>query len=513
MITAMYTMRLTQFKPLLLFLVLYAILAPDIFNIINNVIEYKNVSSQTAIQELLVLQTGFYYNTSVFYSKNTAVILFFADQHQNATEWTCRSSNFGETLNSKALVRHTSNFALYCPWTTYFLTCPTVLKPLVFRLTVLNAIKTITIPLELPERQPRGIVSCFASMFYEQRWQTIIFIHELYAAWGIDLQVHYVQSVVGDILKLLDPFVERGLLEIRPFDIADYGLELTHKLGYMPAQATAARHQVMSHQDCFFRYRESAEFIMIADVDDLFLPMHGKTLYDEFTYWKNLNPIASAFLYDRKESFIQTSGKLDGFSFKSTLESIEITEKEIAGKSIYNPRFTETPWMHWPGINNTPVFNVPSNESNCLHLHYAYDEPNNIINKTVKIENVIDITSLFNETIIDLNAAKVNLKDLPDRSLDYSYLVGKCKGRLFAMYEYPHMLTINFPCTTATSCYYEPRNVNCSVAFRSYESDCILSNRLCAIIPLKVLPDIVARSNGCAWGNFDNYNTTLNLNI
>uniref|UniRef100_A0A7E4V620 Glycosyltransferase family 92 protein n=1 Tax=Panagrellus redivivus TaxID=6233 RepID=A0A7E4V620_PANRE len=147
----------------------------------------------------------------------------------------------------------------------------------------------------------------------------------------------------------------------------------------MPAQATAARHQVMSHQDCFFRYRESAEFIMVADVDDLFLPMHGKTLYDEFTYWKNLNPLASAFLYDRKETFIQTSGKLDGFSFKSTFESIEITEKEIDGKSIYNPRYTETPWMHWPGVNNTPVFNVPSNDSHCLHLHYAYDEPNNIV--------------------------------------------------------------------------------------------------------------------------------------
>uniref|UniRef100_A0A7E4ZUD4 Glycosyltransferase family 92 protein n=1 Tax=Panagrellus redivivus TaxID=6233 RepID=A0A7E4ZUD4_PANRE len=358
----------------------------------------------------------------------------------------------------------------------------------------------ITVPLELPSRKPRYIVACYAPMFYEQRWQAITMIHELNARWGVDLQVHYVQSVVGELMTLLDPMVKRGLLEFRGLDIPDLGLAVTKKYGYNPAQSTEARHQVMALQDCYFRYRESAEFIMVSDPDDLFVPHHGNDLYDEFSYWRHLHPMASAYIFRRNISYITTSSKLEDFSVSKTLNSIKIGEMSDVGKSVYNPKYAETPWIHWPGLKKSPVFEVPESESYAIHLKYNFDEPPTISEPTKKITEVIDLSAFNNPTFINYTEARNNITDLPSSSLDYSDLITTCRMKLHTLYQIPELVIHAKVCTTITSCEIPKRDVNCTIAVRSYRTVCLPGNQLCAILPNKVLPDFVNRSDGCAWG-------------
>uniref|UniRef100_A0A7E4VEL6 Glycosyltransferase family 92 protein n=1 Tax=Panagrellus redivivus TaxID=6233 RepID=A0A7E4VEL6_PANRE len=460
-------------------------------------------SKVSQMEELLQFHTGFYYKTSTFYANNTAVLIYLADHRQNSKEWTCSSSNMTSTMESNAIISRATNFSEHCYWMTHIARCLTVDNPTAFRLTVLNATESITIPLERPDRKPRGVVSCFAPMFFEQRWQTIAMIHEMNAAWGVELQVHYVQSAVGDTLELLQPFVDRGLLEIRALDIPDLGIELTKKFGYNPAQATEARHQVISHQDCFFRYRESAEFIIITDPDEPLIPTHGNTIYSELKHWKRIRPFASAFMFPRKIAYAVTSEKIDNFSLQDTVRSIQITDLEVVGKSVYNPRYTETPWIHWPGLNVTNVFNIPS--SSCLlHVDYSYDRPHNITSFTRKLSDVVDL-SVFNNTVINYAETAKTLRDLPDHTVDYAIAIGTCKKRLHILYQYPRMSTVSLPCTTATSCEMPIRHINCTMTLRQYRKECILYNRLCAILPNKVQADFFKGTKGCAWGNLDHY--------
>uniref|UniRef100_A0A7E4UMX5 Glycosyltransferase family 92 protein n=1 Tax=Panagrellus redivivus TaxID=6233 RepID=A0A7E4UMX5_PANRE len=476
-------------------------LATMVFVVLNR---EKAVDHETAVEyfekQVIAVQTGFYYNSSVFYPDNTIVLLFFGDIKLNSTGFACVTGNETISTNTTARIRSVAAKTAICRWTTYILTCPSVMNPSNFHLTIHNLPSNITIPLELPSRKPRGIVACYAPMFYEQRWQVVTMIHELNAGFGVDFQVHYVQSVVGEVMELLDPMVKQGLLELRGLDIPDYGIELTRKLGYNPAQATEARHQVMALQDCYFRYRESAEFIMISDPDDLFLPHKGDNLYDEFSYWKNMAPTASAWTFSRNFSYIATTSRLETFSVADTLNSIYLTERSEVGKSVYNPKYAETPWIHWPGLNNTPTFVVPYGESYGVHLKYNYDEPPMKTNYTKNIAKVVDVTRFENHTFIDYNIAKATITDLADPSLEYAEWITVCRNRIHRLYQIPVLMTYPKMCTTVTSCSLPDRNVNCTVAVRSYKTKCTQDQRICAMLPDTVLSNFVKRSNGCAWG-------------
>uniref|UniRef100_A0A7E4W757 Glycosyltransferase family 92 protein n=1 Tax=Panagrellus redivivus TaxID=6233 RepID=A0A7E4W757_PANRE len=398
-------------------------------------VKLKPVEIAAIAEELLVVQTGFYYNTSVFYSGNTAVLIYHADHRQNSTDWVCITHNETDSLNSDALVRRATNNSQHCYWMTHFVICPTVVNPTKFELSVVNATSKIEIPLELPDRKPRGIVACYAPMFFEQRWESIAMTHELNAAWGVDLQVHYVQSVVGDLMKLLQPMVDLGLLEFRGLDIPNFGKALDRKLGYNPAQATEARHQVVALQDCYFRYRESAEFIMVSDPDDLFLPLHGRSIYDEFSYWKNIHPTASAFMFDRRNTYVKTATTIKDYNITENVNSMKLTDLyDIAGKSVFNPRFTETPWIHWPSINATPFVHIPRNESYLAHLSYFFDNKTPFPRgPTTNLSEIVDMSSLANLTIVNYDEERKKNHDIPHPTLGYSYLV-KLFNMVTAMY-------------------------------------------------------------------------------
>uniref|UniRef100_A0A7E4UZC6 Glycosyltransferase family 92 protein n=1 Tax=Panagrellus redivivus TaxID=6233 RepID=A0A7E4UZC6_PANRE len=135
-------------------------------------------------------------------------------------------------LTSLARIAPATYRSMCCRWTVFIARCFVLPNVFSFGIKAAYNDQVISIPIEKPEQKQRGIVACFLSMYFEQRWQLITTTHELYVAWGVDLQVDYVHSASTDLLRLLRSFVEKGFVEIRSFDITDPDNHTISKLGY-----------------------------------------------------------------------------------------------------------------------------------------------------------------------------------------------------------------------------------------------------------------------------------------
>uniref|UniRef100_A0A7E4VUT3 Glycosyltransferase family 92 protein n=1 Tax=Panagrellus redivivus TaxID=6233 RepID=A0A7E4VUT3_PANRE len=435
--------------------------------------------------------------------KLRASILFFADVETNAKKlFKIESNNNITTQLSKCEIGPVSNIDKFCPWIVFIARCNVLPGTNAVSIRKPPSTSSISVQFEIPDRKPRGIVACYAPMFFEERWHVITVAHELNAVWGVDLQVHYVQSAAGDLLRLLEPLIKKGLLEIRGIDITDFGERVKQKLGYDPVENSEFRQQIMAHQDCFFRYRESAEFIVIGDVDDVFVPTHGQSLMEEFTYWKKLHPTASGFIYARTNGHAIVSDRIHTFDYKSTIESIRQVNNsnEIAPKTVYNPKYAETPWIHWPGITKTPPIRIPHGEGLCLHVHYFYGAKHEQIPQGKNLSNFADLYLIIRNPVLNYTLAAATMKSLPTPPFPYASAIYKCYTGFSADKKLRKEGSSGKYCPTPTICSMPKRNISCTVAVRSYEMKCLNRSNLCVFVEKDKLKLVERKTGGCTFG-------------
>uniref|UniRef100_A0A7E4V894 Glycosyltransferase family 92 protein n=1 Tax=Panagrellus redivivus TaxID=6233 RepID=A0A7E4V894_PANRE len=450
----------------------------------------KPPAGKAVPENVFFVKSVYYYNTSTIYPNNTAIILFFGNLPGPPNNWHCITKNINNTINvAEAEIKPLNDITPASRWKVQTAKCEVVENALQMNFIALaDPFSNIALTTEEPIREPRGLVACFEPMFYETRWQGLIIASELYAKWGVELQVHYVHSSVGDILNLLEPFVIEKLMEIQPLNFPFIDKITAAARGFDIAETI----KTLALQDCFLRYRESATFIITGDVEEMFIPMNKGSLFDEFQFLSTLAPTAPAIAAVTAFGRVYTADMVEDFSLESTLYSITFENRNVPGNLVYNPKFAETPWIDFQSIFNA---SIDSNITN-IHLHYVYDNTTFDGNKSInapRLIDYIDLVVLFkpNRTIIDLPSVKAALNELPSYAESY---------QMMDMKSFPPRLEdCNNP-----DCEAPKQNFSCNIGIEHYSQT---GGSLAVFIPIKGIEHkyVKLQSDGCV----DNNNETF----
>uniref|UniRef100_A0A7E4UPW6 Glycosyltransferase family 92 protein n=1 Tax=Panagrellus redivivus TaxID=6233 RepID=A0A7E4UPW6_PANRE len=132
----------------------------------------------------------------------------------------------------------------------------------------------------------------------------------------------------------------------------------TYEYSDNPNEELEWRNQAGAHTDCYVKYRvslwhllESAEFIIISDIDDVLIPRHHKNYLDEFHELNVQYPWASALRYYRFNTAFQTEKEASGYSINEAVRTARLAMNQREdGKSVVKTKVVETVWIHWPAL-------------------------------------------------------------------------------------------------------------------------------------------------------------------
>uniref|UniRef100_A0A914R1A4 Glycosyltransferase family 92 protein n=1 Tax=Panagrolaimus davidi TaxID=227884 RepID=A0A914R1A4_9BILA len=279
----------------------------------------------------------------------------------------CFSENRKSSKTSYAQIRLASYPGPNCAFEFFIASCPTVSNPDYFGLTSPRTDIYVELNYDLPVRENYPVLMCYPPMVYESRWQQIIFAIEIYQYYGTDMQIQYINSAMTEIVDLLKIYEKKGFIKTENFAFVDFDDKTVSKIGINPMLELNSRNQPLALTDCLMKYRESAEFIIIADVDDILFP-ERKPFYNEFSFWSKVYSNFSAFMYYRSYAKIEVAETFEEFSFEKTIKSLKKIDVLDFGKTVYKTKNVEAAWIHWPPFKNRTTATVPPNKGRMLHV-------------------------------------------------------------------------------------------------------------------------------------------------
>lgn len=141
-------------------------------------------------------------------------------------------------------------------------------------------------------------------------------------------------------------------------------------INYLPDNFEIHNRFIQAHADCFLKYREAADFIIVSDVDDFLFPRQGSDIFTELEIMARTRPEMASFFYPRFESEIIAAKKFKDFNIAESLQSIRISDKRQTGKSIHRTSLVEAVWLHWADLkkNDAPYQKLDPADNAFIHV-------------------------------------------------------------------------------------------------------------------------------------------------
>ncbi|KAH7714656.1 Protein F13G3.3 b [Aphelenchoides avenae] len=279
----------------------------------------------------------------------------------------CWSENATNTLAEVAVVRQA--FGSYCRIGAYIAECPVVDGPSDFGISTV-ASDVAKLPFDRPVAEKFDLVLCSSPHFYAERWQLIITQIELYRQFGVSKQAIYVHSMRAEIVEFIRAYERRGFATVVPWAALILDDRMHAELGYIPVREMEWNNLAAAYTHCLIQHKDSAEFIMFSDADDMLFAKAGRTYLDEFRRLSARQPLAAGFLYQRFNADYKSTLNPSRFSLSGILKSVRISNDVVAAKYVVRPSRVHSAWLHAPGIVDRPysMIRVPAMDNFVVHL-------------------------------------------------------------------------------------------------------------------------------------------------
>ncbi|CAD5210632.1 unnamed protein product [Bursaphelenchus okinawaensis] len=195
------------------------------------------------------------------------------------------------------------------------------------------------------------LVMCLSRTFYYDNWQVVFTILEMYHAMGVSEFSIHILNVIKEIYEVLKFYEKHINLKVVP------GILAPRISGYDPNSKTETMNQIICSNECYFNYREAAEFMIFADMDDLIIPTNGNLL-DKARDLLFHQPNIAAFEFFWKTSEYVRIPSINNYSIPRLFNGLISHRNETYGKSILIPKKIDRSIIH--NIRHLQYMNVKS---------------------------------------------------------------------------------------------------------------------------------------------------------
>ncbi|CAD5213651.1 unnamed protein product [Bursaphelenchus okinawaensis] len=285
-----------------------------------------------------------------------------------------------------------------------------------------------TIPVMKPVTGNIPLVACLSRTFYFDNWPVLLAALEMYAALGVsefDLRIMNIIKEIHDLLKLYETKIN---LNVEP------GLVIPKIAGYDPNVRTAAINQRMCYNECFYKYREAAEFILFADLDDVIFATTLNLLVEAWKY-HSLHPDVAGFEFLWRNAEYNKVPSTSSFSLGDIFNGLEIEKLQDVGKSIVIPKklpFSTLHFVRRMQYKGVALKSMNVTEKDGFTLHLRNIRPEKIRKSQYPQEMNFFMTTVSNNFLKrkENSNFKMALENLPQEPF-FAPQLRACKNKIY----------------------------------------------------------------------------------
>uniref|UniRef100_A0A1I7XZ34 Glycosyltransferase family 92 protein n=1 Tax=Steinernema glaseri TaxID=37863 RepID=A0A1I7XZ34_9BILA len=257
---------------------------------------------------------------------------------------------------------------IQCLWTVYRAKCPVVDDMVDFAISGEGdtEVSGFRIPYRNADQTRREIVVCQSRLFAYDKWQLMFAVIELYRFYGADMIAAYVDSVISEAFQFLTVYKEQGFVAIHPA----VRYEEIGRLDYDPNKETEYYQQISAYNLCLLEYRESTDFLIFGDWDEVLVPRNASTLFEELSIMLAEYPKAAAFRYQRMHVQNYLPKQASFFDLGDFLNSTRSMDKFGASKVVAVGDRVESVGIHRIAWANAPFEEVMLTTEYSMFLHF-----------------------------------------------------------------------------------------------------------------------------------------------